>query len=67
MEICGEIKTVFEQSFYVVYLPLIVLVAFNVFNTIKDFIEVCVLVIPLRISNFYSANFEILFIFFLVC
>ena len=55
--------TAFEQSVCVVYLPLFVPVAFskphNIFNVMEEFVEVCTLGIPLRISNFYGANFEI--------
>ena len=56
MKICGEIKTALEQSVCMVYLPLFVLVAFskphNIFNTMEEFVEVCILGIPLRILKF---------------
>ena len=64
-EICGEIhvKTAFEQSVCVVYLPLLVLLAFSkphdIFNTLEEFVEVCTLGIPLQILNFYGPNFRI--------
>ena len=69
--ICGEIKTAFEQSVCVVYLPLFALVAFsklhNIYNTMKEVVEVCILGIPLRISNFMALILKFSVLVFLVC
>ena len=63
MKVCGEMKLAFEQSICVVYLPLFVLVTFskphNIFNTMEEFVQVCILGIPLKITNFYDTNFKI--------
>ena len=67
VKICGKMQTAFEQSACLVYLPLFVLVTFskphNIFNIIKEFVEVCILGIPLRISTLahlakYSAQIK---------
>ena len=55
MNICGETKTAFEQSVCVVYLPLFALVAlskpYNIYNAMREFVEVYIIGIPLKISN----------------
>ena len=52
-----------KQSACVVYFPLSLIVTFskphNVFNTVEEFVGVCIIGILLRILNFYGANFKI--------